>query len=203
MGAWRDGAVQSGVPVASMIRYALLVALFVALSCRAHARPPLPEYEWTEYNTLLLARSFVGEAGWYAKRDHVAIAYVLARRWKAARQRWPELRFADLLKLYVKALGYGRRSLTPRQTWLRGLHGPDRPLGWPAGASWARKRPFWAEAVRRAQAWMRGQLRDPCRGRAWHWGGTIDIPGAKKKRLRPVDCGATENTFYDRGGQDG
>jgi hypothetical protein len=136
----------------------------------------------------------VAEAGWRAERDHIAIAYVLARRWRRMVERWPRMRFLDIVRTYCAGLGDYRREFTPRQQWLRSLSPTGtKPKGWPDGASWTRHLPLWKAALERSDRWRQGKLRDPCRGKAWHWGGVIDTP---QGRMVPVDCGKTLNTFY-------
>ena len=142
----------------------------------------------------------VAEAGWEAATDHIAIAYVLARRWRRVKERFTSLRFVDVVRTYCTGLGNYRRSLTPRQQWLRSLNfAAEAPQGWPTTASWSNHESFWRAALARSQAWFQGRLRDPCRGRAEHWGGIIDSP---QGRMVPIDCGETRNTFYrlDRSG---
>lgn len=173
------------------------LCVLLAASSASARRSPLPEAERTPGAVLWLARAWVGEAGWLAARDHAGIGWVLARRWRRAVKRWPELRFVTVVQNYAHALGFrSGRSLTPRQHWLRGLSGAQEPVGWPRRASWRRHRPFWRATLERAAAWFDGRVKDPCQGRAWHWGGEIDVEGAREKGLVEVDCGETENIFY-------
>lgn len=154
----------------------------------------IPNEQFDLSARLWLARAMVGEAGWLAENDHIAIAYVLKRRWETMRERWPKLRFKDVILRYAKALGGGRREYTARQIWVRGLRlDLVEPEGWPQKISWKGHRKYWHQVIRRVDQWKRGELSDPCRGRAFHWGGKTDIPG---KTLFPVDCGETENVFY-------
>jgi hypothetical protein len=179
-----------------------LCLLFV--SATVAAQPPLEADQWNPRTKVWLARAMVGEAGWTASRDHVGIAYVLAKRFERIRRRWPDIRFLDVVLAYAKALGDGRRSLTSRQRWIRSLGGAEKPVGWPTRANWPRvHRPLWKKTLKRADDWFAGKLRDPCRGRAFNWGGYLDVDLAMRKRLNPVDCGDTRNTFYDDGGHDG
>lgn len=160
----------------------------------ADAQPPVPAGQWTPDTHIWLARAMVAEAGWHSNRDHVAIAHVLARRWHRARDRWPTLRFLDVIRNYCAGLGDYRRSLTPRQKWLRALDFEvARPSGWPRRVSWKKHSRYWRGALKRSQRWAAGAIKDPCRGKAWHWGGTIDSPYG---RMVAVDCGETRNTFY-------
>jgi hypothetical protein len=155
---------------------------------------PLPATEWTPQAQIWLARAMVAEAGWNAKLDYVAIAYVLARRWRQMIERWPALRFIDVVKSYCLGLGDYRRQPTERQRWIRSLSwDASVPESWPNKISWTKHIPFWRVALLITDKWVKGELRDPCRGRAWHWGGTIDNPHG---RMVAVDCGETRNTFY-------
>jgi hypothetical protein len=172
----------------------ILSGALLLWSSSAQARAPLPDSQWNSQTHVWLARAMVAEAGWLAERDHVAIAYVLARRWRNMSERWPTTRFIDVVRRYCAGLGDYHSSFTRRQLWIRALS-PDiaEPEGWPAQVSWRRHSMLWRDALVRSAEWAGGILRDPCRGRAEHWGGTIDSP---RGRMVPVDCGETENTFY-------
>lgn len=178
--------------------------LSLALATHAAARPPLPPSERTPQAEQWLARAFVGEAGWMQKRAHAGIAFVLARRWRRMVRRWPEMRFETVIKNYAHALGFRRRgSPTNRQLWLRELVGDARPEHWPRRSRWERHVRLWSAAQKRASKWFDGRIKDPCGGRAEHWGGTVDLPLARQKRLRPLDCGDTgRTTFYELGARD-
>jgi hypothetical protein len=63
----------------------------------------------------------------------------------------------------------------------------------------------WDAAVRRVEAFQRGELADPCRGRATHWGGTAKGTERDQRVIAAcvadgscevVDCGGTLNTFF-------
>lgn len=198
----------------ALVLYAGAVATWVACDAvtASAQRPPIPAEQWSPRAHLWLSRAMVAEAGWHAERDHRGLAYVLARRWKRAVRRFPLWRFIDQVREYCTALGGGRRSLSPRQVWLRTLPmvspegigpstGDAAPEGWPRNAApWSQHRARWRSVLRRADQWHRGELRDPCRGRAVAWGGDMDDPS---EALEPVDCGDTANIFYGlRGGDD-
>jgi len=184
------------------MKKAILILLILSSPAAAQRRRlPLPAAECTLQAELWLARSFIGEAGWEAARDHAGIAWVLARRWRRQIRRWPDMTFVTVVKNYVHALGFRRRSgPTRRQRWLRGLLGPLAPEGWPARSSWRKHVGLWRSARARSRDWMVGRVPDPCRGRAWNWGGHVDEGLAQRKALNEVDCGETANTFYDDGG---
>ncbi|MDD9945041.1 MAG: hypothetical protein OXU20_28620 [Myxococcales bacterium] len=176
------------------MRKIIIVGGFLLCTSASQARPPVPTSQWTPDTHLWLSRAMVAEAGWQAETDHVAIAHVLARRWRRAVERWPTLRFIDVIRNYCAGLGDYRRTLTRRQRWLRSLDFQlSEPSGWPRAISWDHHVPLWQSALRRSHLWVQGLLRDPCGGRAWHWGGVIDSPHG---RMEAVDCGETLNTFY-------
>ena len=172
----------------------IIFFIILVLSLPVSAKAPLPEEQLQKSDYVWLARSMVAEAGWESERDHIAIAYVLARQWRMQQKRWPKLRFRDLMFRYVKGLGGHRREYTIRQRWIRSLSpAMTEPDHWPKRASWERHRPLWAATLVRVEQWAQGRLPDPCQGDAWHWGGTMDFP---KQRMIKIDCGETKNTFY-------
>lgn len=181
----------------------IMFCFFISIAgvVEAAARRPIPQEQWSPQVRVWLAQGVIGEAGWLAERDHVAIAYVLVRRWRQMQKRWPSLQFRDVLFRYAKALGGGRREFTSRQLWIRSLT-PDlsEPGHWPRKASWKRHRPLWAATLARVDAWARGELRDPCRGLARHWGGVNLVSDLPKGRMVAIDCGETKNIFYDLSG---
>lgn len=110
------------------------------------------------------------EAGFRAERDHAAIWHVLARR--AERAGWPIERMAVA---YSTPLRRGR---------------------WPA---WAANAPghAWERVRARAVAFMAGDVGDPCRGRAMHWGDrTGDAVRAQRAGWTLAGCGRTANLFW-------
>lgn len=178
----------------------IIVIYLFALDARSvdarAAAAPIPVEQFDRRTHLWTARAMVAEAGWLSGKDHIAIAYVFSRRWKAMSRRWPELRYLDIVFRYAKGLGSGRRQHSSRQIWIRALS-PElsEPIGWPANAaSWRRHRRYWSDTLDRAALWSRGRLADPCRGRATHFGGDMDEP---RDGMVEVDCGETKNTFYE------
>lgn len=80
---------------------AISLVLWLRGPASAQARP-LPESEWNQATQLTLAQIMVGEADWH-EPDHVAIAYVLARRWQQYRQRHP-ISFRRYIRLYSSTM---------------------------------------------------------------------------------------------------
>lgn len=124
-----------------------------------------------------LARCIVGEGGWHSAADHAAVLHVLERRARAS----------------------GRSLLEQTRAYANGCKAAwvelDRP-----------KQPeLWAAALERVRAFEAGELADPCRGRAEHWGGTVKGTERDQARIAAclaagkcevVDCGGTRNTFF-------
>lgn len=155
---------------------------------------PIPKEQWDADTRLWTARAMVGEVDWDSEQDHAAIAWVLARRWKMASKRWPELRYVDVVRGYSKPIRGSIRRLTRRQRWVRALSiDGARPAGWPRRLAWNRYAPKWRRVLRMADEWSLGLWPDPCRGKAWHWGGQMDRPWPG---LVEIDCGDTRNVFY-------
>lgn len=169
--------------------------ILIAVSTVEASRPsPLPSEQWNPATHVWLARGMVAEAGWLAEKDHIAIAFVLSRRWKTRIKKYPTIRFIDVIRAYCAGLEPALHSPTLRQRWLRSLSFDiSEPNSWPRKASWKKHLPLWRKALQRSHDWYHGKYRDPCRGRAWHWGGYIDPP---KEGMIPVECGETRNTFY-------
>jgi hypothetical protein len=161
----------------------LLVLLGSIVPPRSLAQaPPLPDAQWTDEAKIELARAFVGEAGWKAPHDHVAIAWVLQKRWQAIQKRFANITFVDVVRRYCAPL----KVDSERARWVQGL-----PWGM-LGGQLARFSRLWADTRKLAYDWGEGWLPDPCPA-ASYWGGTMDSPTA---RMRPVNCGRTRNVFY-------
>ncbi len=157
----------------------ILSVLLLAAPALAN-RPPLPETEWDETTQLTLAQAMVGEADWH-EPDHVAIAFVLARRWKIHQQNRDPLPFQRYIQLYSASL----RNESSRSEWVRSL--PWGPIEGPYA-------PRWARIQQLVRAWGAGKVKDPCPS-AVHWGGAMDRPTSS---MSPISCGLTRNIFYTR-----
>jgi len=171
----------------------LVIAVLISL-ISSSALATLPEVEWTPEARITLARAVVAEADW-STRDHAAIAWVLKRRWEQRQKVQPQWTFLDQVNAYCA----GMKSDTERSRWFRDL--PEDPYGappdhWPYKRAWNTYQADWARVLRLVDAWQRGAVRDPCRGRAMHWGSSEDSerPAAGKWSL--VQCGATLNLFW-------
>lgn len=155
----------------------------------------LDSKQWTPETHLWTARAAVAEVGWHdgkgwsqEKKDakeleQIAVWYVLRSRWLQLSERWPKLRFLDVLKAYC-ALGT-RGQLSKRQRWIRQLTLDGRqPAGWPPSASWEKHQPLWIETLDRAEIWAKSRAEsNPCPG-ANHFGGLRagDVPRGRMMR---------------------
>jgi len=158
-----------------------LIAILSVLSIGAPAfaqRSPVPAEEWNEATRLTLAQVMVGEADWH-EPDHVAIAYVLARRWQQFNQARGPVTFQRYMQLYSSTM----KVNSERALWVRAL---------PWGELEGRHGKRWKQVRELVSAWGAGKVKDPC-PQAEHWGGAMDRPG---KSWEAVSCGLTKNIFY-------
>lgn len=143
---------------------------------------------------LLLAQSCAGEAGFDSAEtgECDAIMHVY-------RKRLPHVDVCDSIRCvalrYSAAIkpGVGRR-------WVRGLNREGkRPDGWPSErAHWPRYRDRWFALVRRADAFIRGEVFDPLPN-AEHYGGAMDR-GLNPRQWRWIQNHnmRLRNRFYER-----
>lgn len=195
-----------------LITFIMAVCLFLAWNLPVQSSSPQRLVKWSPQVHWRLATCMIAEAS-ESEADHVAIAYAV-RNWLRLRQKkHPHLRYGDILGAYcsVHKLDVHRRS--PRQLWISQLSFPqqldgtlfvEKPEDFPRKASWKRTRRVWLETLQRARDWSLGKLRDPCRGRAVHWGAPQDrdnrwyLPSDEpSEKLERVQCvGSLENWYY-------
>jgi hypothetical protein len=171
------------------MRHLALILTFL-FTPTALARGPVPEEHWDDEAKLTLAQALVGEADW-RHPDHLAIAWVLAKRFRVYRRTHPGVSFAQFIRFYSSPLKPFVKTSRARAI---------RALTWgQAGGKWGGKR--WLKVQRTVERWGRGVENDPCPS-ALHWGGDMDKapkPTALYKRgWRITSCtGGTANTFYE------
>lgn len=137
-----------------------------------------------------LATAAVAEAGWTASRDHAAMWHVFARR--SARSGSP-------IDVTARAYCAAWRAYTPRTIWVRGLEkgGSAAPGGWPEAVRWEPHRKAFAAVEDAAEAFLRGELADPCGSCAPdHFGGPMDHARAKRAGWSRCDCGDTVQQYW-------
>lgn len=160
---------------------------------RPAATPPIPIEQWDDETRIWLARSLVGEAGWTATKEHAAIAFVYANRWK---QSGKSRSFLGLVRTYSAAVK-GRSNA--RHPWLHHLNEEgDQPDGWAVGrAYWPNYRDRWLNVLAWTDGWAAGYFDNPC-PRANHYGGYVDDRRARAAGWYRVRCEhRMRNRFYD------
>jgi hypothetical protein len=143
---------------------------------------PVSAKDWNQETQLTLAQVMVGEADWH-EPDHIAIAFVLARRWQQWQQAKGPISFRGYMSLYSSTM----KVDSERAKWVRAL-----PWGDLTGDDQAKYGKRWSRVRQLVSAWGEGQVKNPCPD-AEHWGGTMDRPG---RNWAPVTCGLTKNIFY-------
>jgi hypothetical protein len=152
----------------------------------------ISDREWTGDVKVWIARAMVSEAGWDETLDHVAVAFVLLRRWRLAQKQFPGYSMVSVVRKYCA--GFRDMALTKRQKWIKNMTlDGRRPAGWPDDIFWRDYRDRWIAVLNLVEAWRRGEHPDPCSGKAMYWGGPMDRPS---KRMIRMDCGNTKNRFY-------
>lgn len=167
-----------------------LFAIFYVLDC-ASIRPIQAQSD--ESTVLMLAQSFIAEAGWLAEIDHAAIGHVL----KYHRERRGvsyERQISDYVSVFRTMKDGSYLVNTDRAKWVRELNFEGtQPMHWPSKVVWSEHRDWWFATINRARAFLVGKLRNPCPG-AKDWGSADDLP---RGRMEIAPCsGATRNTFY-------
>jgi len=151
-----------------MKRLLLTLSLLFLVSSNVEADPE---------DHLRLVHMLLGEEGWRPTDGHAAILHVLERRRHLpAHQGFSLTEMADEYSAFLKP--------NPQKNNL-----PHRTAVYRTTLETA---PQWA--VRLVDEFLSDpeSVRDPCRGRAWHWGSTEDVLVSKRNR---VNCGYTHNIF--------
>lgn len=183
---------KSSVKLGLVAAVSMTALSFQPLVSFSNEPPLIPERHWNDTAKLWLARAMVSEAGWEETRDHVAIAYVLFRRWIVAKREHPHISLTAVIKRYCA--GFGNTIPTARQRWVLTLRADGgRPAAWPNDIAWVDYKDRWLAVLNTVEQWRRGEHPDPCNGLARYWGGPMDRPSPRMIRM---DCGETKNRFY-------
>jgi hypothetical protein len=152
-----------------------------------------------ERTTESVARVCVAEAGWDLRTgDCAAIAWLLRRR--AARLG---------VSVDVLVRRYSTRHFDEERTdarrWIVGLtlaatvDGSPAPEGWPRSLEWPPYRRALGAAHNHVRGVLVGDIGDPCRGEAAHWGARFgdDVERARRAGWRLLECSGRErNAFW-------
>ena len=178
--------------IGSVLLFLAATAPVFSAVCDESPDSIISEREWNRSVKVWLARAMVSEAGWDETRDHVAIAYVLYRRWIQVKRRYPGFPMRKVIAQYCA--GFGKAVYSNRQKWVRNLNADGtRPTDWPPDLSWSDYKARWRAVLQTADEWRLGEHPDPCNGLSRYWGGPMDRPS---KRMIRMDCGETKNFFY-------
>ncbi len=146
---------------------------------------------------LWLARAAVGECDFRLPDCHAAVWATLQRRLRTIiRPQWPRYTLDKLVRKYCASF---RGKLDARKRWVRGFVGSTaRPTGWPTKLQWDRYAPKWASIYERAGSFLRGEVKDPCKGKPVHLGGLIDRARMNPHKWCMVQCGKTgDQRFWE------
>lgn len=132
---------------------------------------------------LVLVHALLGESGWRPKNDQPAILHLFNRR-----RRLPEHQGKTLTQM---AQAYSN--------FLR-MDRPDTPHRKAVFAMTLETAPQWM--VRLVDRFLDNprRVKDPCKGKAWHFGGRFEVDTGN---ALIVDCGDTANVFLRRAGDPG
>jgi hypothetical protein len=138
---------------------------------------------------VLLARAYVGEAGWYSRRDHQAIYWSIANR-AAVRG----VTFREQLLAYAKGIDRG---------YVAGLQEDGLGEAWPEHYDREVYDPLWRRVLVFAAVDLVFEPENPCDGDPEHWGGMRirrdrlrATRAVEEGRWEPLVCGGTRNRFY-------
>jgi len=153
---------------------------------------PILPAQWDETTRILLGRSCVGEAGFHAINECIAIAWVYVKR--ARTIGWP---LKKVIRRYSAAVKPHSRHDRP---WLFELNADGkRPESWPRHLSWPRHRAMWLDLLAEIDRWQAGEIKDPVPD-ADHYGSKQDARAARLvRRWRRIDTPGFRNWFFDSG----
>jgi len=153
-------------------------------------RRPIKAHEWTNDARLWTARSCIGEAGFGALEECVAIAWVYATRSRGGSQS-----FVSLVRKYSAAV---KEHEGHRRPWIRQLTlDGEKPEDWPQ-LDWGYHARLWKKTLAELDAWAKGKRPNPIIG-ANHFGSYADARRARYvkrwKRLKAPEY--FKNWFFD------
>jgi hypothetical protein len=166
-------------PIPALIIF-LAIFSFCGLVTSAHADPDVG---------LWLARSCIGEGTWDSAKttECAAIAYVYKKR-----MRFNNLSYYKNMRLYSSALKKKKRNIN---RWVRHMNRDlSKPKYWPSNVRWAKYRPYFEAALKVADDFLLGKVKDPLPN-AVHYGCLLDDYRAKNAGWIKLNAGL-RNFFY-------
>lgn len=173
-----------------MIAALLNVGLIPSLAQGEMQERPIRARDWTQQAKVLTARSCVGEAGFDALDECIAIAWVYATR-----ARETKMGYVEVVKRYSAAL---KSHSAHRRPWINELNlRGDKPDSWPQ-LRWGVHRHLWKRMLSRLDDWAKGTVPNPLPD-ANHYGSEGDAKRARYvRRWKKLDAPPEfKNWFFD------
>ena len=138
-------------------------------------KPPVKNKHWNTATKVWLARSCVGESGFFAVNECMAIAWIYAKRSNAVG--WTLLK---MIRKYSAAL---KGHEMHRRRWIFELDAKaEKPEHWPSTIRWKHHRKAWLNLLVQLDAWKLGEVPDPL-PRADHYGSYRDANQSVRVRM--------------------
>ena len=135
--------------------------------------PPVRSDEWNTDLKVWIGRSCVGEAGFHALDECIAIAWVYSHRVAIT-----GLSLMEVVRRYSAAI---KKHSLHRRPWLLELNAElKRPKSWPPNLPWQSYRAQWKALLEALDRWSVGQFANPVPG-ADHFGSREDAYQAVDK----------------------
>jgi len=153
-------------------------------------KPPVKNKHWNEKTKVWLARSCVGESGFTAVDECMAIAWIYAKRSHLVR--W------SLLKMIRRYSAATKPHEVHRRPWLFELTAKaEKPEHWPDSLRWKRHKKAWLNLLSKLDEWKRGGIPDPL-PEADHYGSYRDANQSRYVRTwERLDAPGFKNLYFN------
>ncbi len=174
-----------------MLFFLLPFLLASAFSAGPEVEPPVSKSDWNTATKIWVARSCVGEAGFAARNECTAIAWVYR-----ARSKTTGLPFLKTVRKYSAAIK--RHSLHHRPWILELNEHSQKPKHWPTNLLWKNYENLWKELLVELDKWSLGEVPNLV-PTADHFGSKADARIALYKRRwkRLKTPSYFKNWFFD------
>ncbi len=165
--------------------------VFDGSEAKVLTRPPVKNKHWDKTTKVWLARSCVGESGFWADDECIAIAWIYAKRAHLAG--WPLLK---MIRRYSAAV---KKTEMHRRRWIFELTADaEKPEHWPKTIRWKRHKVAWLNILHKLDRWKRGELPDPIPA-ADHYGSYRDANQSYRVRTwkRLTTPEGFQNLYFD------